>query len=248
MTAISSVQENWDGSHHGVKIEVINAFPGGQAASYTPWTSSADHKRLMAQYGNSMTLISIARDRGCASLSLSLTRARASRYSVADLSRSLARSPAAGRIFLDSEQKPRMDYTIDPYDGQSLTRGTVAAAEIHLINGARRITTTQVDVPDYLPAPGHTYLSDPAWKEWVAKVEKAGTRPNRCAIGSAHQMGSNQMGTKPSSSVVDPRGRVWGTEGLYVADASVFPTASGVNPMITVSRRSSPSLALRPAR
>ncbi|GAA5941213.1 hypothetical protein JCM3775_006650 [Rhodotorula graminis] len=203
MTAISSVQENWDGSHHGVKIEVINAFPGGQAASYTPWTSSAEHKRLMAQYGNSMTLISIARDRG------------------------------SGRIFLDSEQKPRMDYTIDPYDGNSLTRGTIAAAEIHLVNGARRITTTQVDVPDYLPTPGHTYLSDTAWKEWVAKVEKAGTRPNRCAIGSAHQMGSNQMGTKPSSSVVDPRGRVWGTEGLYVADASIFPTASGVNPMIT---------------
>ena len=76
MTAISNVQENWDGSHHGVKIEVINAFPGGQAASFTPWTGSAEHKKLMAQYGNSMTLISIARDRGCASSlrSLSLTQ------------------------------------------------------------------------------------------------------------------------------------------------------------------------------
>lgn len=41
------------------------------------------------------------------------------------------------------------------------------------------------------------------------------------------------MGTKPSTSVVDPRGRVWGTESLYIADASVFPTASAVNPMIT---------------
>jgi choline dehydrogenase-like flavoprotein len=52
------------------------------------------------------------------------------------------------------------------------------------------------------------------------------------AMGSAHQMGSCQMGTRPSKSAVDPRGRVWGTQGLYVADASVFPTASGVNPMV----------------
>ena len=52
---------------------------------------------------------------------------------------------------------------------------------------------------------------------------------------SAHQMGSNQMSTKATTGVVDPRGRVWGTESLYIADASVFPTASAVNPMITVS-------------
>lgn len=53
---------------------------------------------------------------------------------------------------------------------------------------------------------------------------------------------SNRMGTKPSNSVVDPRGRVWGTQSLYIADASVLPTASGVNPMIscvTLRRRSS---------
>jgi hypothetical protein len=128
----------------------------------------------------------------------------------------------AGRVILDRENKPRMEYTIDTYDANSLTLGTVASAEIHLIAGARRIATTQVDVEDYIPQAGHQYLADPAWKEWVAKVEKAGTYPGRCAIGSAHQMGSNQMGSKPSTSVVDSRGRVWGTEGLYVADAVSF--------------------------
>ncbi|GJN90713.1 hypothetical protein Rhopal_003727-T1 [Rhodotorula paludigena] len=203
MTAVSNVQENWDGSHHGVKIEVIQSFPGGQAASFMPWTSSFDHKLAMAQYGHQLTFIAICRDRG------------------------------SGRVFLDSENKPRLDYTPNAYDCVSLVRGTIASAEIHLVNGAKRISTTQVDVEDYYPAPGHKYLSDPAWQEWLAKVERAGIRPSRCAIGSAHQMGSCQMGSKPSTSVVDPRGRVWGAEQLYVADASVFPTASGVNPMIT---------------
>jgi choline dehydrogenase-like flavoprotein len=33
--------------------------------------------------------------------------------------------------------------------------------------------------------------------------------------------------------VVDARGMVFGTQALYVADASVFPSASGVNPMVT---------------
>jgi choline dehydrogenase-like flavoprotein len=34
--------------------------------------------------------------------------------------------------------------------------------------------------------------------------------------------------------VVDAKGSVWGTKNLYVADSSVFPSASGVNPMVTV--------------
>jgi choline dehydrogenase-like flavoprotein len=46
-------------------------------------------------------------------------------------------------------------------------------------------------------------------------------------------MGTCRMSAREKDGVVDPHGRVWGTEGLYVADASVFPSASGVNPMVT---------------
>jgi choline dehydrogenase-like flavoprotein len=34
--------------------------------------------------------------------------------------------------------------------------------------------------------------------------------------------------------VTDPAGRPWGYESVIVADASLFPQASGVNPMLTV--------------
>lgn len=42
------------------------------------------------------------------------------------------------------------------------------------------------------------------------------------------------MNADPSLGVVDARGGVHGVEGLIVADASVFPLASGVNPMLTI--------------
>ena len=42
------------------------------------------------------------------------------------------------------------------------------------------------------------------------------------------------MGNDPSAAVTDGFGQVHGTDGLMVADASVFPTPIGVNPMETI--------------
>ncbi|GAA5875929.1 hypothetical protein JCM8547_008351 [Rhodosporidiobolus lusitaniae] len=203
MTSVSTVEENWDGSHHGSKIEVIQSFPAIAAGNAVPWTSSREHKKSMAMFGKCFTLVVIARDKG------------------------------SGRIILDSAQQPRMEYTLSSHDSTTLTRGAIASAKIHLAAGATRIVVASVDVEPYEPQPCYKGVEDPRFLEWLKKVERAGIKPGRAGIGSAHQMGSCQMGTKPSRSVVDPRGRVWGISGLYVADASVFPTASGVNPMIT---------------
>jgi long-chain-alcohol oxidase len=43
-------------------------------------------------------------------------------------------------------------------------------------------------------------------------------------------MGSARMG----DSVCDPTGQTWGVRDLYVCDCSAFPTATGVNPMVTI--------------
>ena len=47
-------------------------------------------------------------------------------------------------------------------------------------------------------------------------------------------MASYRMGASPETSVVNPENQVWGVPGLYAADASTFPSASGVNPMLTI--------------
>jgi long-chain-alcohol oxidase len=42
------------------------------------------------------------------------------------------------------------------------------------------------------------------------------------------------MGSTPRKSVVDLSGELWDLPGCYVADASLFPTAVGVNPQVTI--------------
>lgn len=52
--------------------------------------------------------------------------------------------------------------------------------------------------------------------------------------GTAHALGSLVMGRDPGASVVDANGKVHGFDNLYVADGSVLPRASRVNPALTI--------------
>ena len=58
--------------------------------------------------------------------------------------------------------------------------------------------------------------------------------PNSVKMISYHPQGTCRMGTDPATSVVNADGRVHAVEGLYVADASLFPTSILVNPQMTV--------------
>ncbi|HEU0195006.1 MAG TPA: GMC family oxidoreductase, partial [Gaiellales bacterium] len=51
--------------------------------------------------------------------------------------------------------------------------------------------------------------------------------------GVAHQAGTCRFGDDPSSSVVDRDCRSHEVDNLYVADTSVFPSISAVNPALT---------------
>ena len=57
---------------------------------------------------------------------------------------------------------------------------------------------------------------------------------DRIIAVASHPMGTCRMSVEPDEGVVDPDGRVHGLDNLFVADASVFPTALGVNPQVTV--------------
>jgi choline dehydrogenase-like flavoprotein len=78
--------------------------------------------------------------------------------------------------------------------------------------------------------------------EWASQIEVAHEQPNRITLFSAHQMGSARLGRDPSTSAANPEGELHDTAGVWIGDASAFPSATGVNPMISVM-----TLAMRTA-
>ena len=68
----------------------------------------------------------------------------------------------------------------------------------------------------------------------MGRIEQAPYGPAEITIFTAHQMGSCRMGSDPSESVADGRGELHGAKGVWIGDASAFPTAPGVNPMVSI--------------
>ena len=139
----------------------------------------------------------------------------------------LLRDRFGGRVRVDRDGVPIVDYRLSRYDAAHLRRAIAAGAEVLEAAGAREIWLPLARAISYRPGPG-------ARDKWLARVDAAGWGPNELLLVTFHQMASCRMGANARTSVVDAEHRVWGIRGLYVADASVFPSASGVNPMLSV--------------
>jgi choline dehydrogenase-like flavoprotein len=138
----------------------------------------------------------------------------------------LVRDRTPGRIDLGRDGAVRIRYGIGRPERALLVRAMVELARIHHAAGARRIVG--LHTPPLNLEPGGSLDA------FTAEIERRGIVPNRVLLFSAHQMSSCRIGTDPRDSVADPDGRVRGVRGLYVTDASAFPTASGVNPMLAI--------------
>jgi len=57
---------------------------------------------------------------------------------------------------------------------------------------------------------------------------------SRVVVSAFHHLGTARMGDGPWSGVVDRNLQVFGVRNLFVCDGSVFPTAGGMNPSLTI--------------
>ena len=155
---------------------------------------------------------------------------------------SIARDRDTGRIYPDPiTRTPRIEYSPSAFDRAHIMEGLVALAKMCYVTGATEIHPCIQGVKAFIrdgdvtesPEDIDPGVTDPKFAAWLAELRRIGNKPPTGTFACAHQMGSNRMSAREKDGVVDSKGRVWGTEGLYVSDASVFPSASGVNPMIT---------------
>jgi choline dehydrogenase-like flavoprotein len=51
---------------------------------------------------------------------------------------------------------------------------------------------------------------------------------------AVHECGTARMGQNPADSVLDPHNQCWDASGLYVTDASAFPSQGAQNPTLTI--------------
>lgn len=123
---------------------------------------------------------------------------------------------------------PVWDYRLSAHDVGHVREGVRRAAQALAAVGAREIRSVQPVPAIWRPASGEPLES------FTARVDAIGYGPCQTSYGSYHQMGTARMGSDRRRSAVDEENQVHGVPGLFVMDASCFPTASGVNPMISI--------------
>ena len=145
----------------------------------------------------------------------------------------LTRDKGEGKVTLDRLGEPVVNYVVSAYDRKHLFDGLRQGTRIHFAAGARRVISLQ-NKPTSLSRSADETLREDQLQQFDRLIKRHGMGTNRIILFSAHQMGTCRMGSDIRTSVVDEHQQVHGVLGLFVCDSSVFPTASGVNPMLSI--------------
>jgi choline dehydrogenase-like flavoprotein len=128
---------------------------------------------------------------------------------------------STGRVRTGPGGSPRISYDLVREDADRVVFGIARAAEVHFAAGATEVYPNVAGVKVLRPGDLATFEST-RWK------------PRDLRLEGFHPMGTARIAADPRQGACAPDGSVYGTAGLYVADASLFPTAIGVNPMMTI--------------
>jgi choline dehydrogenase-like flavoprotein len=127
-----------------------------------------------------------------------------------------------GRVMRGLGHFPLVLYNLNQSDTDKFVKGIDIVSRIYFAAGARKILS---------PVHGMDELTS---VDDLEKLHRAKVRAADLELSAFHPMGTCRMGDLAKNSVVNSHLETHDIKGLFVADASVFPSSLGVNPQMTI--------------
>lgn len=127
-----------------------------------------------------------------------------------------------GHIYNLPKNRAAIWYKINKYDFPKYLRGIAYISEIFFAAGAKEVYPCIYKLPVIKR------------EEGIEKIYKTKIKPKDLDLQAFHPLGTCRMGVDPRRAALDPNGRLYGMDNVYVADGSIFPTSLGVNPQVTI--------------
>jgi choline dehydrogenase-like flavoprotein len=128
---------------------------------------------------------------------------------------------SSGRVTLAGDGSVRIGYRLTRDDAARLSFGIARAAELFYAAGAREVYPQIGGLPTIA-------------RNRVAELDASPPPARRLRLEAFHPLGTARMDADPARGVVGTDGSVHGYRSLHVADASLFCSSIGVNPMMTI--------------
>jgi choline dehydrogenase-like flavoprotein len=128
---------------------------------------------------------------------------------------------SSGRVRIAGDGSIRAKYRLSDEDAQRVVFGIARAAEVHFAAGATEVYPNIARAQVLRPGE-------------VAEFEATRFKPSELRLEAFHPMGTARIAADPREGVCATDGSVNGVADLHVTDASLFPSAVGVNPMMTI--------------
>ena len=135
----------------------------------------------------------------------------------------LLHDKTSGHVSINYKGTPNIAYRLRRSDKKVLIEGVINAARLLFAAGATEIV---MPYTQHVPIKTETDLEI---------VRQRGIVPNDIMLASSHPQGTLRMGEHPDRSVIAFSGESHAVKGLFVADASLFPTSIGVPPTLTIA-------------
>jgi long-chain-alcohol oxidase len=128
-------------------------------------------------------------------------------------------------ISIDSKGNSRISYNISDDLIDSFVEAIRKSVQIFFAAGAKRV---------HAPSMKKFFITPDEIDQVDSLINKKEFKLGKISISAAHLMGGCRMGEDPHTSVTNSWGRLHNSDYIHVADASLFPNSSEVNPYLTI--------------